>query len=476
MKALVPVLAALISGFAFYFSTGIGGGLSTTPGLYWLIALLAPLPVLWLAFRDGSRGWVVFIAAFAAMLTGNLNLLPAYLGTLPAIALIMGCVTPALAFALSVTGARFVAKRVAPISGIIAFAALATGFDYLLSLGPNGTAASTAYSQVEMPWMIQIASVFGLWGITAVAGLFAAALAMAAATHQRSFAILALAVLALNIGYSHWRMASAPKTATVRVGLAGDDQLIRYGLKDDEASALKVMKAYAEAGRKLANQNAELIVFPEKIAIVRPEWRGSIDAELETLAHTGHAMVVAGFDDRGTMRQNLAEIYFANGTAPQSYSKRRMVPGLESAYVPGSASYMTGERTGVAICKDMDFPDMLRGDAIIGPNLYAVPAWDFDRDAIWHARLAILRGVENGFSVARAANDGLLTVSDAYGRVLGLKKTAEGGMVMLRADIPRGPGATLYEVIGNSLAYLALALSALLLAVAFFARPGAEKP
>jgi apolipoprotein N-acyltransferase len=81
-----------------------------------------------------------------------------------------------------------------------------------------------------------------------------------------------------------------------------------------------------------------------------------------------------------------------------------------------------------------------------------------------------LRGVENGFAVARAANNGLLTVSDAYGRVVAMKSTAGGGMVTVRADVPRGPGKTLYVGIGDGLAYIALAMSVLLLGVAGLAR------
>jgi apolipoprotein N-acyltransferase len=122
----------------------------------------------------------------------------------------------------------------------------------------------------------------------------------------------------------------------------------------------------------------------------------------------------------------------------------------------------------------MDFPALLHNDAILEPTLYAVPAWDFEKDAVWHARLAIMRGVENGFAVARAANDGLLTLSDAYGRVQAVRKTAGGGMVTLRGDLQRGPGQTLYASIGDGLAYLCLALAALLLVVAIVAKKQAK--
>jgi apolipoprotein N-acyltransferase len=168
------------------------------------------------------------------------------------------------------------------------------------------------------------------------------------------------------------------------------------------------------------------------------------------------------------VRLNAAYIFYSNGAPPAVYAKRRLVSGLERKFAPGASSFMLADRTAVAICKDMDFPTMLRGDARLQPKVFAVPAWDFGQNASWHARAAILRGVENGFAVVRSANDGLLTVSDAYGRIRG-QKTSDGGMVLLRTDVPRGPGVTLYARIGDSLAWLCAGLSLLLLAVAFFA-------
>lgn len=466
MTAKTPALAALLSGLAFFFSTGLGGSL--TPTGLWLLALVAPVPVLWLAFQPATKIWVGALCAFVAMAIGAANILPAYAGSLPVLTLIIAVLAPALAFAAAVTLARYVASRLAPVSGIIAYAAATTALDYLFSMGPNGTAASLAYSQVEAPAMIQIASIFGLWGVTAVMSLFAAAVAMFLIQRKPAFAALALAVLLGNIGYGQWRIATAPDTPKIKVGLAGSDTLIGAGMKDNAASAEAVIKAYGAAVRALSDRGADLIVLPEVLTPLHPEWASTIDS---TLVTNKRPMIVAGFDSRQAPRSNVARIYPAHGGAAETYVKRHLVPGLEHAYTPGNASYMTSDRIGVAICKDMDFPETLRADALLEPTVYAVPAWDFDRDAVWHARLAILRGVENGFAVARAAKDGYLTVSDAYGRVISYARTDAPGVVLLRADVARGPGLTLFAVIGDGLAKIAAALSALLLVVAVLAKP-----
>ena len=78
-----------------------------------------------------------------------------------------------------------------------------------------------------------------------------------------------------------------------------------------------------------------------------------------------------------------------------------------------------------------------------------------------------MRGVENGFAVVRGANDGLLTISDAEGRLIA-RRTADprAGMSMIVADVSLGPGATLYTHIGDVLPWTSAVLTLLLGALA----------
>lgn len=450
MPYVLAALCAVLSGTFFYFSTNLGA--------MWPLAWIAPIPVLWLAFRPGNT-WLAFAAATLAGMLGALNLLTAYAGLLPASTLAVGIVLEGVGLGACVIGARLVAQRFSPLAGALAFAALWTTIDFIASYGANGTAASPAYSQVGMPILIQGASLFGLWIVTFLLGLVSGGLAAALATRRWQPAAVAVALLALNVGFGAWRMTTAPKMPVVRVGLAADGTLVDTGTKNDEKSALKVADSYAAVARDFEGQNVALAVFPEKIMVASPQWNGAIDADFETAAHIAHETIVFGVDERGPQRLNAARIYFANGAPPMSYVKRHLVPGLEDAFVPGQGQFMLGNRIGIAICKDMDFQKTLLADSLMGPTMYAVPAWDFRKDGWWHARLAIMRGVEDGFSVARAANDGLLTLTDAYGRILGEKRTEPDGLVTLVGDLPRGPGHTLYGRIGDLFAWFCAGLS-----------------
>jgi apolipoprotein N-acyltransferase len=121
---------------------------------------------------------------------------------------------------------------------------------------------------------------------------------------------------------------------------------------------------------------------------------------------------------------------------------------------------------GVAICKDMDFPAWTRRYAAAGARVLFVPAWDFGEDAWLHGRMAVLRGVEGGFAVARAAQEGLLTASDACGRIVAERRSDSEEEVMLECSVPAGPGDTLYSRWGDWFGWLnvaALAAGLLLL-------------
>ncbi len=122
----------------------------------------------------------------------------------------------------------------------------------------------------------------------------------------------------------------------------------------------------------------------------------------------------------------------------------------------------------MVICKDMDFQATLRTDAEAavargGLAVMLVPAWDFDADRWLHARMAIMRGVEGGYAIVRAAANGLVTVSDAHGRVLASDTSGSSGYVSVIANVPARGEPTMYRRAGDSFAWAAGIAGVLLL-------------
>ena len=97
----------------------------------------------------------------------------------------------------------------------------------------------------------------------------------------------------------------------------------------------------------------------------------------------------------------------------------------------------------------MDFTPLSRQYGEAGTGLMLVPAWDFDLDRWLHGHMAVMRGVESGFSIARAAKQGYLTVSDDRGRILAETRSDAAPFATLIADVPAVHNTTLYRPAGR---------------------------
>jgi apolipoprotein N-acyltransferase len=102
----------------------------------------------------------------------------------------------------------------------------------------------------------------------------------------------------------------------------------------------------------------------------------------------------------------------------------------------------------------MDFPKLSREYATEGANLLLVPAWDFNVDGWLHARMAVLRAVENGFALARSARNGLLTLSDNRGRILAEGETVPDRFVSINGKVNVSREQTFYSRTGDWFAWL----------------------
>jgi len=126
-----------------------------------------------------------------------------------------------------------------------------------------------------------------------------------------------------------------------------------------------------------------------------------------------------------------------------------------------------GAPFGLAICRDLIFTDFGRRYGRLGVSAMLVPAWDFYRDAWMASGVAALRGVESGYSVVRAGRESYLNVSDRYGHTIARQRSdyLPGSSVL--ADLPLGPATpTLYARYGNAFGWLAVAASAIMIALA----------
>jgi len=442
-------------------------GWGLTP--WWPLMWLAPVPALWFSLRSS---WpVAGLVAFASWMAGNLVFFTYFhrLGQSP-IAWVANFGSLALLVAAGVLLFRALVLRGAVWSAIVALASLWVSMDWLRYwTTPHGTAADLAYTQLKFLPFLQLASVTGPWGMSFL--LLVVPAAAVAAWHMRERAPeqakrVACAVgglLLMVLGFGLLRLNLAGQQSTVKVGLAVSD-----APENDDvvggADALRLLQEYAAQAKALAARGAQVVVLPEKIAVVHDVDAAADDAFFQPIADAAGVTIVVGQlhlspGANGTLRYNRAQVYSPH-TAVASYDKEHMLPPFESNLTVGT-QHLTlprdGATWGVAICKDMDFTSMGRAYGKLDTGLLLVPAWDFNMDRTFHGHMEIMRGVESGFSIVRAAKNGYLTVSDDRGRVLAEARSDAAPFSTLLADVPVGHERTVYQILGDWFAWVAVA-------------------
>jgi apolipoprotein N-acyltransferase len=457
--------ATALTALAWWFGSGVHP-------LWWLI-WLAPVPVLWLAPRVRAR-WAA-LAAFVAYTLGGFNVW-AYMHHY------IGLPMPVIVYAISLAGVLFTLCTVLyrqlllrghPIAAALAVPAVWVTLEYINNvLSPHGTFFNIGYTQMNMLPVIQVAAITGIWGIGFLVLLFPAALAveMTSQTSSRSritIALITVALVAASLTYGYWRL-QVPAASTLRVGLAWlENQDVPIS---DSADGHALQARYADAIHHMAAKGVQAVVIPEASFMTGD---ATIPAFAE-ISQQDHLILDTGVDFRTDQRpeRNMVMVFQPGATMPIVYSKHHLIPGLEDKFTPGQDFQLLkgSPRIGLAICKDMDFHDIGHAYAERGAQLLLVPAGDFVVDGWLHSRMAIMRGVENGFAVARVARFGRLTLSDDRGRVVAEASSEQHGTELI-GDVPLRETHTLYSRWGDWFAWLNVLGVVVLVALAYARRP-----
>ncbi|GAA5115579.1 nitrilase-related carbon-nitrogen hydrolase [Pseudonocardia adelaidensis] len=461
--------AALVASAAAFF---LGTGLDPVAILAWV----APLPVFLLAPRRPAG--TVSIVTFAAALAGTANMWPYYLTARPipipvpvAVVIVLG--TAGL-FTATTLVLRGLLLRGRPALAAVAAPATWTGGLLLASLAAGGMDLSSATTQqTDLLPVLQIASLTGVWGVSFLVFLPAAAIAAACAPAaprpaRLRAAATGLVLLLAALGYGGVRLARLddPAAAAPSVAALGrvqpdalDDQ---WEIDPATPAGRELLDSYAAAVRALP-PDVRTVVLPEGVFSVAGPAGPVVVDRLTGVARARGTDVVVGAVDRigdGRMWSTVALLVPADGDAPRRYVKHHDTgPHVQR----GTGLTMAG-RDGIAICMDLNYPELTRAYATAGATRMLLPASDTDVDGRWHARVAVARGVENGVSVAWGGNRGTSVIADAAGRILATADTAapnRGAFAVATAALPDGPGSTPYTRLGDWFPWCCLVLAAL---------------
>jgi len=438
--------ALLASAVLFYFGTGF----TPVAGL----AVLAPLPILWLAPRIGA--WQSAGLAFLAFALGTTNSWALYADSvdipIPMAAMIV--VSTSLIFTAAVALFRALVRRGFGLLAVVSAPAVHVSGWYLASVfSPAGVMGTLATGQADVPVVLQIASVTGAWGVDYLVMLVPAAAAALLTPGVARVRVATVAVLAVaaTLTFGAIRLTTAADDPRYDVALIGGDAKFQWGTDVASPAGHAKLAGYTQ---EIARLSADMAVLPEGAFAATDATLPQLVTPLSEVARERHTDIVVGVVLNE--RNNAALTVPASG-APVEYDKwhdrgKKIVAGNTLEYVPDT-------RIGLVVCGDVNFANPIRDYATAGADLLAIPASDEDLNGWQHSRTALLRGVENGVGIAWAAQRGTNLAADAWGRTITSMNTDSASVTTI-AEIPAGAGATLYNRFGDWFAWLCLTLTA----------------
>ena len=369
-----------------------------------------------------------------------------------------------------------------------------TGFPWVL-LG---------YSQTTVLPIAQLASIFGVYGVSMLVASVSAVLAMEAGALRVPGAgrhrLPPLVVFAVVFGVAVWGSRRAAMAEWTHTGEAIRVGLIQGNVDQDEKTqagrAAAIFQEYLRMTRQAIREGAEFVVWPESSTPFQFEDDLPAAAQIRTLAQQARVPILLGSDQivRGvsgapTRFYNAAFLVRPDGMTGGVYRKMHLVPFGE--YVPvkkllffaaplvqAVSDFSAGDEAvllpvgdhlvSTAICYEVVYPDLVRRFVAGGSEMLTTitnDAWFGPTSAPYqHFEQASMRAIEEGRYLVRSANTGISGIVDPYGRVIARTGIFQPAVVVGEARFLKT--STFYGRHGDILGYASVLATAALLAVA----------
>jgi len=452
------------------FALGLASGIVYFTGtLYWLVETMTTF--------GGLSTWQAALAA---------AVLIAYLSLFPAI------------FAMIQARLAGTFGRRALLMAPMVWVASEMGRTYILDGFPWEL---LGYSQAGVLPIAQLASVVGVYGLSAFVMMVSAAAAYAALERSAARWRVAAAVAAMVLAAGVWGAFRIRGSALTREGTPVRVAVVQGNILQDQkwdpALANAIMQRYVEMTREAIGRHAQFVLWPES-ATPLPYERDPVRGEaIRRLAREAHITLLIGSDqyepilpiDQGKPQErvyNAAYLIQPDGSTAAIYRKIHLVPFGE--YVPfkrilffvgpiveavsdfthGTDAILlpvAGHQASTAICYEVIYSGLMRDFVTRGSELLTTitnDAWYGRSSAAYqHWQQASLRTIEEGRYLARAANTGISGFVDPYGRVLQSSPMFQSAV--MTEDVRFLTARTIYSRIGDAAGWLSVALTAVAL-------------
>jgi apolipoprotein N-acyltransferase len=459
-KILLFMITVGISSSAYY--------LSLSEKNIWILLWIAPLPICIYVLKNPLSLGIT--ASFAvSIISGSAMILCSPLPGVVAKLLLAGVLLQAITYSIVLTIFRYIALHYMHWSCSLVFAAGITAVEFIGSLfSRGGSIGSIAYSQTSNLPVIQIASIAGIWAITFLLSILPAGVALAL-YYRRGKQVKAkcilfpLSLLIVTVGFGLHVLFMPVQGTMVQIGIAAEpitfEQYMSIASHKDPQQVSDLVQRYTTDIEELSRSGAQVILLPEKIVTIADQ-NDFLNHFAEAAKRNNVYLIIGMSNKAGENFYNSAFIFSPSGEVLRQYNKQHLLLPLENNYTPGTSISIINTavygKIGVEICKDMDFSHPALQYSQKGTGILFVPALDFHYDGWTHGRVAVMRGVEGNYSVARAGQWGLLTLSDNHGRIINMKPTdtGNGTATLLRGSLIPSQGQSIYSRMGDWFGWL----------------------
>lgn len=478
MKRRLPIFCMGILGAALVFFFGWEYHFAAAP---WIA-----LPLLVISFR-GQRRWpqtlpavLVAIAARFLSIHGGWSI---GIGLEAAFAIVVN--VPLFA-ALYLD--RFFSKRLNPFFALLLFPSVLTALDYPVTFINLGMTFTLSYTQCTFLPLLQISSLLGSYAAGFLVALFAPFTALWVENrNQLKKAAIPLVSVALCftlvLSFGILRMTFAkPQAQTVKIASISAPHQEDYwatvtdnGTPRADAQAQKPqMHALREAlfilSAQAADAGAKIVFWSEGNAPLYEDEYDAFIEQAQALAAEKQVYLMPGavvFRYERAKNDNIAVMINPQGDVAYRYEKSvswyptdsdGVVPVVETPY----------GRIATAICFDMDYPVLIHQAK--NADIMLVPAMDTKEIADFHTQVAVIRGIENGFSVVRQSNLGSSIAADYLGHPLAYQNYFRTSPRVMFSDVPVEGVSTLYGTTGEIFLWGVMLLIPLMFLVHFGVR------
>ncbi len=363
-----------------------------------------------------------------------------------------------------------------------------------------GSWAATAYTQFDHLSLIQISSITGIWGITFLVFWLAAVVNWALENRSAGKKIrkgigIYSAILLFVLLYGGLRLAVfPPDSETVNViSFTPQKELDSYfnaleksGYNSsvsmaktarDSLSILldKVHKDMFKRNDEIMGPDTGICVWPEGTISVLEEDESVFIRKGKDLAKKNKSYLLLGYmlipqQDPANLRENKAVLINPAGAVEFEFLKANATPGATDKEGDGEIPVAETPfgRVSTAICYDMDFTSLIHKAGKQDVDIMLVPAWDWKDIDPLHARMAVFRAIENGFSMVRQTGNGLSIAVDHQGRTLASMDHFTTTDFTMAAQLPRKGIKTIYALTGDLFALMSMLMLLVLSILSFY--------